>query len=111
MGRGQESARRVGRWAQVAALGPLFAGSVVIGYLAGHWLDRRCGSAPWFALAGMGLGIAAGVRELRRVLRWLRDENGGRSGVRARLRKRTRGRGRAEADNAPPPVPPRADDP
>mgnify|MGYP001415253644 CR=1 FL=1 len=43
--------------------------SVVLGMLAGRWLDRKLGVAPWASLAGIALGTAAGFRSLFATLR------------------------------------------
>lgn len=33
---------------------------MILGSFLGHWLDRKLGSTPWFLLAGVLLGMAAG---------------------------------------------------
>ncbi len=38
--------------------------SVVLGLLAGAWLDRRFGTGPWLTLLGIVIGSAAGFRSL-----------------------------------------------
>ena len=47
--------------------------SILVGYLAGDWLDGRFGTAPWLTLTMLGVGITAGFwslyRALRRVMR------------------------------------------
>ncbi len=40
--------------------------SVIIGLVAGSWLDRRFGTAPWLTLLGIVVGSAAGFRSLLR---------------------------------------------
>jgi len=45
----------------------LLAG-IFVGSLLGLGLDRLLGSEPWFLLAGIGLGFAAGLRNLSRSL-------------------------------------------
>ncbi len=35
----------------------------------GYFLDRWLGTTPWFTLIGLGVGIAAGFRELVRTLK------------------------------------------
>lgn len=57
------------RWGDLISIGPVLAGSIAIGALAGRWVDRRFGTAPWGMLVGLALGLAAGTRELLRVLR------------------------------------------
>jgi ATP synthase protein I len=51
------------------------AGATVAGYFADRWL----GSTPWFTLIGLGVGIAAGFRELFRALK--RSERQERDGI------------------------------
>lgn len=43
--------------------------ALFVGALLGLGLDRLTGAEPWFLLAGIGLGFAAGVRSLYRSLR------------------------------------------
>ncbi|MFO7245952.1 MAG: AtpZ/AtpI family protein [Thermaerobacter sp.] len=47
-------------------------GGILIGYYGGAWLDRRLGTDPWLALAGVALGITAAFRMLWRELRGAR---------------------------------------
>ncbi|OAT79837.1 hypothetical protein A6M21_15125 [Desulfotomaculum copahuensis] len=37
------------------------AGSVLVGYFLGRFLDGRLGTTPWLMVAGILSGIAAGV--------------------------------------------------
>jgi len=56
-------------------VGIFFGVAVVIGLLAGHWLDGRWHTEPWLTLAGVLIGVAAGFRELYRVSKQaLKDE-------------------------------------
>jgi ATP synthase protein I len=41
----------------------------VLGLAGGFWVDRWLGSSPWFLLAGLGIGIAAGFVNLFRALK------------------------------------------
>jgi len=50
-------------------VGIFFGVAVVIGWLAGSWLERRVGGAPWVSLVGVLLGVAAGFKELFRIAR------------------------------------------
>lgn len=52
----------------------MLVGGVALGYLVGAWADRRLGSDPWLAVAGVVLGAAAG---LHAVLRQLLAQDGG----------------------------------
>jgi F0F1-type ATP synthase assembly protein I len=38
----------------------MMTGSVVVGVLAGYFLDRRLNTKPWLFLAGSLLGLVAG---------------------------------------------------
>ncbi len=42
--------------------------SVIVGLLAGQWLDKKLGTAPWLMIIGLAYGIAAGTRALYRAL-------------------------------------------
>ena len=55
-------------WEIVIALG--------LGYLLGWWLDRTLHTSPWLKIAGLLLGLAAGVKTLVRVIREYREEVG-----------------------------------
>jgi ATP synthase protein I len=46
-----------------------FVLSIVLGLLAGQWLDKKFGTAPWLMMIGLGYGIAAGARALYRALK------------------------------------------
>ena len=47
--------------------------------IGGYFLDRWLGTNPLFTLIGLGVGIAAGVREfLRTMKRWQSEERNGR---------------------------------
>lgn len=49
---------------QASAVGIAFAVSIVLGLAAGLWLDKKLGTAPWFLLLCLFIGIAAGFRNL-----------------------------------------------
>ncbi|MCS6912177.1 MAG: AtpZ/AtpI family protein [Myxococcales bacterium] len=54
-------------------VGIFFGVAVAIGYLGGAWADRHLHTRPWLAIIGILLGIAAGFRELHRIVvaqRW-----------------------------------------
>jgi ATP synthase protein I len=53
---------------QVGTLGLSFAFAIVIGALAGAWLDRATGWSPWFFIVFFILGFAAGVLNVYRTL-------------------------------------------
>ena len=41
-------------------LGTMFAASLLLGVVAGYWVDRKLGTTPWLTLAGMLLGLIVG---------------------------------------------------
>ena len=47
--------------------------SVLFGLFVGQWLDRKLGT-HWIAMAGFGLGLAAGVRTLWRAVKQANQE-------------------------------------
>ena len=49
-------------------LGVYFVTVVAIGGLAGNWLDTHFSKSPLFAILGLALGLAAGIREMLKVL-------------------------------------------
>ena len=51
-------------FAYYSSLGLQIALSIFIGLFAGVYLDRRIDSAPWMTLIGLGMGIAAGYRNI-----------------------------------------------
>lgn len=62
---------REGSYRRVAVAftaGFVLIGGIALGYLAGAWLDRRLGTDPWLAVAGVVLGAAAGFHSLVRQL-------------------------------------------
>lgn len=46
----------------------LLAG-LLVGTLLGYFLDRWLETSPWFLLAGIGVGFAAGLRNLMRSVK------------------------------------------
>ena len=52
------------------AIGFQLAISVVLGVLAGRWLDARWDTTPWLTIVGMLLGSGAGFWNLIRLLKW-----------------------------------------
>ncbi len=57
----------VGGWGRALEAGVTFAASVGIGVVIGYYADRWLGSEPWLLFACLGLGFAAGLRNLLRV--------------------------------------------
>ena len=54
-----------------STVGLELAFSILLGYLAGDWLDGQLGTTPWLTLTLMGVGIAAGFLSLFRALKRL----------------------------------------
>jgi F0F1-type ATP synthase assembly protein I len=48
-------------------LGIFFGVAIVIGLVAGTWVDGRYHTKPWGGLIGLLVGVASGFRELYRV--------------------------------------------
>ncbi len=48
----------------IMSAGMTMAASVLIGYLAGSWLDKFFGTTPWLTLIMFLLGTAAGLKSL-----------------------------------------------
>lgn len=42
--------------------------SVVLGVMAGHWLDQKLATKPWFLVGGVVLGTVAGFVNLFRLV-------------------------------------------
>ncbi|MFH1076372.1 MAG: AtpZ/AtpI family protein [Pseudomonadota bacterium] len=47
-----------------SSLGISISLATVIGLAIGYWLDKFFGTSPWFTLILLGLGIAAGFRNI-----------------------------------------------
>jgi F0F1-type ATP synthase assembly protein I len=70
----------VAGWSAVGvamAIPAILAASPIVGYLLGQWADGWLGSAPYGGLAGLLLGLAAGVRETVLLVRRLNSDNAG----------------------------------
>jgi ATP synthase protein I len=53
----------------LAGIGLTFVVATAGATLGGYYADRWLGSTPWLTLIGLGVGIAAGFRELFRALK------------------------------------------
>jgi ATP synthase protein I len=60
----KETIRSLRQFAYYSSLGFQIALSIVIGLAAGVYLDRKFGVTPWLTLIGLGLGIAAGYKNI-----------------------------------------------
>jgi ATP synthase protein I len=59
-------------------IGWCFATPLVVGLLAGHWLDRQSGRDPLFVLLGLLLGLAVGLYgSVQMLLRFLAETGSG----------------------------------
>jgi ATP synthase protein I len=67
--RDEELAKQASRVGLGIMIPTVFAAAVVVGCALGWWLDEMLGTAPWLTLVFLGFGIAAGVREVLRMLR------------------------------------------
>lgn len=76
---GRDPGRIWRTFAVTFSFGFTLAAGLWLGYAAGSWLDRRWGTEPWLALAGVALGVAAAFRALLRALRAV-NGGGGRVG-------------------------------
>ncbi|HWJ02611.1 MAG TPA: AtpZ/AtpI family protein [Verrucomicrobiae bacterium] len=52
-----------------SSIGTSLVVPVVLGILAGRYLDGRYGTEPWFSLAGVLLGLAMGVISIVHIIR------------------------------------------
>ena len=58
-------------------LGIFFGVAVVLGLVAGRWVDRHYHTNPWGGFVGLLVGLASGFRELYRMSKQaLRESNG-----------------------------------
>ena len=53
---------------EFAGVGLQFAASIIVFLLAGQWLDRRLGTAPWLLIVGVFLGAGGGFYSMYRKL-------------------------------------------
>jgi ATP synthase protein I len=65
----KETSRSIRELAYYSSLGLSVALSIFIGLFAGVWIDRKYGTSPLWTLVCLGLGIAAGFRNLAHAAR------------------------------------------
>ena len=53
----------------LATVGITFVVATAGATLGGYYLDRWLGTTPWFTLIGIGVGVAAGFRDLFRSIK------------------------------------------
>lgn len=63
----RERTRKVWEGSRYASIGIEFGLSVIIGYLAGRWLEQRYDWSPWGTTFGTLFGFAAALRSLMRL--------------------------------------------
>ncbi|MBX6394622.1 MAG: AtpZ/AtpI family protein [Alicyclobacillaceae bacterium] len=56
-------------FALVSGIGMQLAAAVLAGVYIGRWLDRLWGTSPWMLLAGVLLGLAAGILGVVRLVK------------------------------------------
>jgi len=65
----KETLRSLKEMAYFSSIGLAVALSIFIGLAIGVYLDRRFDTTPWLTLIGLGLGIAAGYRNIGLAIR------------------------------------------
>ena len=60
----EDTKRSLREFAYFSSIGLSVALSIFIGLAAGLWLDRKFGTSPWLMFVFLGLGIAAGYRNI-----------------------------------------------
>jgi ATP synthase protein I len=65
----RETRRAIRELAYFSTIGLSIALSIFIGLFAGVYLDRRFDAHPWLTLIGLGLGIAAGFKNIALALK------------------------------------------
>jgi ATP synthase protein I len=68
----RETLRLLREYAYYSSLGLQVALAIVIGLFLGYYLDGKFGTSPWLTLIGLGLGIAAGYRNLGLAIKKVR---------------------------------------
>lgn len=74
-----EPGRAFAYFALFSEIGLVLLVTVLVGVLAGYWLDQRLGTIPIFVLVGLGVGLTAGALSVWRLIsRYLArlDEDG-----------------------------------
>ena len=60
----EETRRQLREFAYFSSIGLSMALSIFIGLAVGIWLDRKFGTSPWLMFVFLGMGIAAGYRNI-----------------------------------------------
>jgi ATP synthase protein I len=69
----KETRRSLRELAYFSSLGLSVALSIFIGLAIGVYLDQRFDTVPWMTLTGLGMGIAAGFRNIGLAIRKSRE--------------------------------------
>ncbi|MEM8771885.1 MAG: AtpZ/AtpI family protein [Pseudomonadota bacterium] len=56
-------------WGNALRLSTELIAGLFVGILLGYGLDRWLGTSPWLLLAGIGIGFAAGLRNISRSMK------------------------------------------
>lgn len=56
-------------WGKAMRISSELLAGLLVGCVLGLGLDRWLGTSPWFLLAGIGVGFAAGLLNMQRALR------------------------------------------
>ncbi len=59
----------------LASIPALMVVAPLLGLFAGQWLERKFHFDPWGTIVGLVLGFGAAVREIRDILRRVKDED------------------------------------
>ena len=68
----RENRRTIKELAYYSSIGLQVAFSIFIGLAIGVYLDKRFDLAPWLTLIFLGIGIAAGFRNIGHAIRKIR---------------------------------------
>lgn len=60
----KDTLRAISEWSYFGSIGLQVALSIFIGLAIGLYLDKKFGTNPWLMLLFLGLGIAAGFRNI-----------------------------------------------
>jgi len=63
-----EPGRALAYFALFSEIGLVLLVTVLLGVLAGYWLDQRLGTIPIFVLVGLGIGLTAGALAVWRMI-------------------------------------------
>lgn len=68
----KEKIRQIKELSFFSSVGLTLALSIFIGLFVGYWLDRHFDTRPWLTLIFLGLGIAAGYRNIGMAIKRIR---------------------------------------